>query len=175
MLSNKTIRYRTINTSNMLPRGPKLLSIEQIDNINDLQMLKKLEKEYDDYLNNYCQILMLHNVVDTYLEIRDNLTLKLARIERSENLKRKINNNITENQLPLSLQLTNNQKHDGYKIGQNEPQFHKCGCITCNYYCFQKPDIKLCNYCLEHGRLKRKLDRLEREVEEIKYNLSNIL
>lgn len=166
---NKTIRYRTIDASYMIPQGPKLITLEQIEKIDDIKVLKNMEKNYDDYLDKNCQILLLHNIVDTYLEIRDNLTLKISRIER---INKKIDIPNDELSLPLSLQLTNNQRHDGYQKGENEPQIHKCGCITCKYYCFQKPDIKLFNYCSEHMRLKRKLERLEREVEDIKYNLS---
>lgn len=174
-MSSKTIRYRTINTPNLLPNGLKMVTSDYIERTNDLSKLKELENKYDEYLNKNCQILSLLNQIDECIEIRDLITMKIAQIERTEKLKYcKEKQQTNHSSVWGTLELTPKQKQDGYIICNNSPQFHKCGCVSCDYYCSQKPQLRLFNYCVEHMRLKRKLDRLEREVEDLKYNLTNI-
>jgi hypothetical protein len=135
-----------------LPKGPISISLDEIDQMTNTYLLKKLETEYDDYLDKYQHLLLLHDLIDDYLDIRDALTIRLSRIERMERLKwyqEKYNSHYSireevmigeydhslQNILPDDLKLTETQIQQGYTPYPNEPREFKCGCLTMKYYC----------------------------------------
>lgn len=199
----KTIRYRIlspkdINSLNNLPPSPPFISMACIDNINDRIKLKYLESKYDEFLEKNCHILLLHDIVEEYLDIRDALTIKVARLERQERIKLqreaeqiRIESNVTRS-VPKDLQLTNKQIKQGYIPYPNEPKEYKCGCLSIKYYskciclksshicknssCNERlnPILKLHNYCLAHKKLKNKKELLENELNKINKELFDI-
>ena len=69
-----------------LPNRPPPLSIHMIEKMTNIQYLKQLEKKYDDFLDKNLQILMLYNVIEDYLEIRDALIVRISNLRRENNL-----------------------------------------------------------------------------------------
>jgi hypothetical protein len=74
-----------------IPGCPKYISIENINKINNLFILKKLEHEYDDFLEKKFQILMLLNSIDEIIEIRDVIIRRIYVIKRLQRNKIIIN------------------------------------------------------------------------------------
>jgi hypothetical protein len=87
--SNKNIRATVISptlTSSpfSIPDSPEYISIERINKTNNIYYLKKLEYEYDTFLEKKCQILQLLNVIDEVFEIRDMLIIRVNSLRRKE-------------------------------------------------------------------------------------------
>jgi hypothetical protein len=86
-------RYRNIrlyenNSPNRLPNSPPPISLEQIEKITNKKQLLELEKKYDEFLEKKCQLLLLYDIIDEYLEIRDKITIKILKMDREEMVKR---------------------------------------------------------------------------------------
>ena len=86
-------RYRNIrlyenNSPNRLPNSPPPISLEQIEKITNKKQLRELEKKYDEFLEKKCQLLLLYDIIDEYLEIRDKITIKILKMDREEMVKR---------------------------------------------------------------------------------------
>ena len=47
-------------------------------------MLQKLESKYDEFINKHQEALVLHELIDDVLDIRDNILLRLGRVARAE-------------------------------------------------------------------------------------------
>ena len=58
-----------------LPNAPPKLSIHIIQKMKNISILKDLENKYDDFLDKNMQLLLLYNVTEDYLELRDALTI----------------------------------------------------------------------------------------------------
>ena len=69
-----------------LPNKPIIVSIDKIHQITNITFLLELEKNYDDFLDKNMQALMLYNIMETYLEIRDAITLRISKLRRERNL-----------------------------------------------------------------------------------------
>lgn len=87
--SNKNIRATVISPTLIqspfsIPDSPEYISIERINKTNSIYYLKKLEYEYDEFLEKKCQILQLLNVIDEVFEIRDTLILRVNALRRKE-------------------------------------------------------------------------------------------
>ena len=67
-----------------IPDSPEYISIERINKTNNIYYLKKLEHQYDDFLEKKCQILQLLNVIDDVFEIRDTLIMRVNALRRKE-------------------------------------------------------------------------------------------
>lgn len=67
-----------------IQNSPKYVSIEHINKINSIYYLKKLEHEYDEFLEKKCQILMLLNFIDDIFDIRDALIIRCSALKRKE-------------------------------------------------------------------------------------------
>jgi len=80
----KVISPVFIHSPFSIPDSPKYISIECINKITNMCRLKKLECEYDDFLEKKFQILMLLNVIDEVLEIRDTLIMRINVLIRKE-------------------------------------------------------------------------------------------
>lgn len=79
-----------------LPNCPPTLSIDKIQKITSIPVLKELEKSYDDFVDKNMQVLLLYNVAEDYLEIRDALTLRISKIRRENNLHFYVNKYVLE-------------------------------------------------------------------------------
>ena len=196
----KTIRYRIVSPKdiNSIILSLPLVTFESIEKMNDKNHLKELENKYDDFLEKYCQILLLNDIVEEYLDIRDALAIKVARLERQERIKllresehlRSVSKDTKV--IPKALKLSNKQIKQGYIPYPNEPKEYKCGCFSLKYYskCICKKSSQICNnnscnerlkpilkfhhYCLAHNKLKNKKDLLENELNKINKELLDI-
>lgn len=67
-----------------IPDSPQYVSVERINKMNSIYHLKKLEHEYDEFLEKKCQILLLLNVIDEVFEIRDTLIIRVNALRRQQ-------------------------------------------------------------------------------------------
>lgn len=65
-----------------IPDSPQYMSVNNIAKMTNIYILKKLEYEYDEFLEKRCQILQLLNVIDEVFEIRDSLIIRINALER---------------------------------------------------------------------------------------------
>lgn len=65
-----------------IPGSPQYMSISSIEKSCNIYILKKLEYEYDEFLEKNCQILLLLNVIDEVIEIRDALIMRISALDR---------------------------------------------------------------------------------------------
>lgn len=85
---NKVINPQTIKTIYCLPDSPPYIQKDVVNKINNLYVLKKIEFEYDEFLNKKSQILLLLNLMEEVLEMRDIITYKINRLTRETGLKK---------------------------------------------------------------------------------------
>jgi len=85
---SKVISPRITKSPFNIPDCPQYLNIYNINKMNNLQLLKKLEYEYDQFLNKKCQILLLLNVIEDVFEIRDSLILRINYLERQYRMRK---------------------------------------------------------------------------------------
>ena len=64
-----------------LPDSPPYIKMEILNKITSIDKLKKLETQYDEFLNNNFQILLLLNLLDEILEIRDIIIVRIIKAE----------------------------------------------------------------------------------------------
>lgn len=85
-----------VNSSNGINflYSPPLLTIDQIEKMTNKKQLRQLEKIYDDFLEKNFQILLLYNIADKFLDIRDALTIRILRVIREEKLNVFVGTNI---------------------------------------------------------------------------------
>ena len=72
--------------SNLRHRPPRV-SINTIQKMTNIEQLKELESKYDDFLDKNMQALLLYNVMEDYLDIRDALTLRISKLKRENNMR----------------------------------------------------------------------------------------
>ena len=85
---NKLCDYTTEKKAKIiLPNSPPRLSLEKIEKMTNKSQLIELEKNYDEFLDKYIQLMLLYNNIDEYLETRDLLTRRISQIKRMEKLK----------------------------------------------------------------------------------------
>ena len=77
-----------------LPQSPPPITIERIAKMSNRKQLKELEKKYDEFLEKNFQILMLYNIAEQFLDIRDALTIRISRVIREEKIKVYVGRNI---------------------------------------------------------------------------------
>lgn len=65
-----------------IPDSPQYISISNIEKTTNIYILKKLEYQYDEFLEKKCQILQLLNVIDEVFDIRDTLIMRINTLER---------------------------------------------------------------------------------------------
>lgn len=69
-----------------LPGSPVILTFDKIMTMNNITQLKRLEKQYDEFIDKYIRILQLYDVIDKYLAIRDALTVRINQLYRERRL-----------------------------------------------------------------------------------------
>ncbi len=82
----KTIRCRIIDprmnvTPFSLPGSPQELTKEMIDKITSRYILKELEYQYDNYLEDMCQLLMLYDMIDDVIDLRNHISTRLRKLK----------------------------------------------------------------------------------------------
>jgi hypothetical protein len=150
------------------PKLPAKISIEDILSMSNKWQLIDLERKYDRFLNVNQQYLLLLDVMEDYLDIRDALIIQIQRIQRKEqehmtdiiiNIVDKNPNssaihyceysNDFQSLLPFGLRLNHTQMLSGYVPAPKEPKEYKCGCLSIKYYspcdCLHKHKEKLYN------------------------------
>lgn len=65
-----------------IPDSPQYISISNIEKTTNIYILKKLEYQYDEFLEKKCQILQLLNVIEEVFYIRDTLIMRINTLER---------------------------------------------------------------------------------------------
>jgi predicted house-cleaning noncanonical NTP pyrophosphatase (MazG superfamily) len=83
-VSNIVISPKITRSPFSIPDSPKYISVNAIEKSTNIYYLKKLEHEYDEFLENRCQILLLLNVIDEVFEIRDSLIMRINALRRQE-------------------------------------------------------------------------------------------
>jgi hypothetical protein len=85
-ITKKTVCISPILTRSpfSIPDSPEYVSVERINKMNSIYHLKKLEHEYDEFLEKKCQILLLLNVIEEVFEIRDTLIMRVNALRRKE-------------------------------------------------------------------------------------------
>ena len=59
-----------------------LINLHYIKKIDNIYVLKKLEYEYNNFLEKKCHILLMLNMVEEVFEIRDSLIMRINTLER---------------------------------------------------------------------------------------------
>jgi len=95
-VSHKTIVISSMDSPSNLPNRPPSLSVNSIQKMKNIAKLKKLEEEYDIFLDKNMQILLLYNVMEDYLEIRDALTIRIIELKREQKLYFQLNKYLLE-------------------------------------------------------------------------------
>jgi len=138
------------NQYSEIPNSPPLIPFDSIQKMRNKYQLLELERKYDSFVQKYQQLLLLKNVLEEYLDIRDALIIQFQRIQRLERVKYSKNDpstNVITNTstfcnynhsyqplLPKPLQLTHVQMNQCYVPCPNEPKEYKCGCLSIKYY-----------------------------------------
>ena len=82
IFQTKVISPKVTNSLCSIPDCPKYINITFITKTHNLELLKKLENEYDEFLDTKYQILHLLNIIEEVFEIRDAITMRINYIER---------------------------------------------------------------------------------------------
>jgi hypothetical protein len=83
-LNINAISPKTIKQPYELPDSPKHISKEDIEKITNIGILKKKEKQYDEFLEKKWHILLLLDQAEEVLEIRDFIVSRIIILEREE-------------------------------------------------------------------------------------------
>ena len=70
----------------LFPNSPRIYEIEKIHKITDKYFLIDLESKYDKFIVNNQQVLMLYNLIEDMLDIRDAILIRVGRLQRQERL-----------------------------------------------------------------------------------------
>lgn len=84
---NKTLVISSMDPHSMITNKPPIISINAIQRLTNIPLLRSLEQSYDTFIDTNTRALMLYNVLEDYLEIRDALTIRLLRLKREEKLR----------------------------------------------------------------------------------------
>jgi len=78
------ISPKTIKRPHELPNSPKHISKEEIEKISSIEILRKKEKQYDEFLEKNWHVLLLLDQAEEVLEIRDFIVSRIIILEREE-------------------------------------------------------------------------------------------
>ena len=77
----------------ILPNSPPHISLDKIKKMTNKYQLLELEKNYDEFLDKYIQLMLLYNNIDEYLETRDLITMRISQLERIERMEQRTQKN----------------------------------------------------------------------------------
>jgi hypothetical protein len=83
-LSINAISPKTIKRPHELPNSPKHISKEEIEKISSIEILRKKEKQYDEFLEKNWHVLLLLDQAEEVLEMRDFIVSRIIILEREE-------------------------------------------------------------------------------------------
>jgi hypothetical protein len=63
---------------------PRIIDFKKIEKTTDKYFLSDLELKYDNFIEKNMHLLMLYNLIDDVLDIRDAIILQIGRIKRKE-------------------------------------------------------------------------------------------
>ena len=63
---------------------PRIIDFKKIEKTTDKYFLSDLESKYDKFIEKNMHLLMLYNLIDDILDIRDAIILQIGRIKRKE-------------------------------------------------------------------------------------------
>jgi hypothetical protein len=55
--------------------------------MTNITQLKSLEKQYDEFIDKYTTILLLYDIMEKYLDIRDAITIRINQLFRERKLR----------------------------------------------------------------------------------------
>lgn len=73
-----------VRLKKLFPNSPRILEIEKIDKITDKYFLIDLESKYDKFIVKNQHLLMLYDLIEDLLEIRDAILIRVGRLKRQE-------------------------------------------------------------------------------------------
>ena len=159
---------------------PPIINPTNIQTITDINYLSDLENTYNIFLERNLQLLDLHNIIEDLLDIRDTISIQICRINRVKQIYEYNKSQQEQNrsiQAHTGLNLTKNQKNQGYILSQNSLKEYKCGCKTIQY---QKPNqkqitiIQKHQYCFKHLHYLKTKCILDEELTKINMELASI-
>jgi hypothetical protein len=65
-------------------KNPPHIDLKKIEKTTDKYFLSDLESKYDKFIEKNLHLLMLYNLIDDVLDIRDAIILQIGRIKRKE-------------------------------------------------------------------------------------------
>jgi len=95
-VSHKTIVISSMESVSNLPNRPPTLSVRTIQKMINIIHLKELERIYDNFIDKHTQILLLYNVLEDYLDIRDALTVRISKLRRENKIRYQANKYLLE-------------------------------------------------------------------------------
>ena len=95
-VSHKTIVISSMESVSNLPNRPPTLSVRTIQKMINIIHLKELERTYDNFIDKHMQILLLYNVLEDYLDIRDALTVRISKLRRENKIRYQANKYLLE-------------------------------------------------------------------------------
>jgi hypothetical protein len=145
MTTKSIIHHNLINS-------PPFICLDNITKNTNVIYLKHLEKKYDDFLDKNHHILLLHDIIEEYLDIRDAITNRISKIIRQTDLKKYYETDKNRKDEPITiipevchynhsyqqilhpdLRITNAQIKKGYWPLNFEPKEFTCGCTSIKY------------------------------------------
>lgn len=73
-----------VRVKKLFPNSPRILEIEKIDKITDKYFLIDLESKYDKFIVKNQHLLMLYDLIEDLLDIRDAILIRVGRLKRQE-------------------------------------------------------------------------------------------
>ena len=166
---------------NRFKNAPPIVHPSKINNITDINYLLDLECKYDNFLEANQQLLDLYNIIDEFLDIRNAVTIQISRLERKKQVIEHNKKQEQEQKKKHSLNLTQDQREQGYSQCQNSVKEYKCGCKIIQYQKQNQkqkqreiPVIQKHHYCFKHLHYLKTKHILDDELTKINIELSSI-
>ena len=160
---------------------------QSIAHLSHVGVMRHIAKQLDKYIETNLDALDKKGEIDDYLELRDNLLLRIDRqCVKDTHAKLRAICQLREFERAsqtqhTSLCLTAPEIRDGYIPGTRTPQQFKCGCVRQYYfqrhqYCTNTHGDPIVRhmYCDHHFKLKKQEIQLEQELYKVRCKLSDI-
>ena len=73
-----------LSLKKLFKNPPRIIDFKKIEKTTDKYFLSDLELKYDNFIEKNMHLLMLYNLIDDVLDIRDAIILQIGRIKRKE-------------------------------------------------------------------------------------------